>query len=153
MARISDEVLLNPGREALTGFSQGIKSDSIDPMTMELVYMRASQINGCSRCLAGHWKHALSIGMRVDKLSQIDVWRECEWFSPRERAALEWTEALTKTSQHHIEDAMYDAVREHFSEDEMVDLTWSIISINSWNRINIAFATAPRKFEFPNEQF
>lgn len=141
MPRLSDIKLLNPGREALGGFSKAIASDRIEETTLELARIRSSQITGCARCLAAHWKAALAIGMRVDHLAMINVWREAEVFSPREQAALTWTEALTRNADTHVDDAEYAAMREHFTEEEMVDLTWAILSINTWNRINVAFGT------------
>lgn len=150
MPRISDVRLLNDGRSALSAFSQAIASSTIEETTLELVKIRSSQITGCARCLSGHWKAALALGMRVDQLAVISVWREAETFSPREQAALAWTESLTRNADNHVSDAEYDAVREHFSEEEMVDLTWSILSINTWNRINVAFGTGKAiKFEVP----
>lgn len=141
MSRISDRTLLNPGRAALGEFSAAIKSNLIEETTLELVRIRSSQITGCARCLAGHWKVALGLGMRPDHLALINVWPEVSWFSAREKAALLWTEALTRAADSHVDDATYDAVRAHFNEEEMVDLTWAILSINTWNRINVAFAT------------
>lgn len=153
MPRISDIKLLNPGRSALTDFSKAISSDAIEDTTLELVRIRSSQITGCARCLAAHWKVALGLGMRVDHLAMINVWREANIFSPREQAALAWTEALTRNADNHVDDAEYDAVREHFTEEEMVDLTWAILSINTWNRINVAFGTgAAFPFEVPAEK-
>ncbi len=150
MARLSDIKLLNPGREALSGFSKGVASDSIEETTLELARIRSSQITGCARCLAAHWKAALALGMRVDHLAVINVWREAAVFSPREEAALAWTEALTRNADNHVDDSVYDAVREHFTEEEMVDLTWAILSINTWNRINVAFGTGQAfPFEVP----
>ena len=153
MARLSDIKLLNPGREALGEFSKAVSSTTVEETTLELARIRSSQITGCARCLAAHWKIALGLGMRVDHLAMIDVWREAEIFSPREQAALAWTEALTRNADTHVDDAQYDAVREHFSEEEMIDLTWAILSINTWNRINVAFGTGKAfPFEVPAEQ-
>lgn len=153
MARISDIKLLNPGREALGVFSKAIASDKIEETTLELARIRSSQITGCARCLAAHWKAALAIGMQVDHLAMINVWREAEIFSPREQAALAWTEALTRNADTHVDDAEYEAVRAHFTEEEMVDLTWAILSINTWNRINVAFGTGKAfAFDVPSTQ-
>lgn len=141
MTRLSDLKLLNPGRAALGDFSKAIDGNTIEETTLELVRIRSSQITGCARCLAGHWKAALALGMRVDHLALVNVWRECDWFSDREKAALAWTEAITRSADNHIDDAEYEAVSKYFTEEEMVDLTWAILSINVWNRINIAFGT------------
>lgn len=141
MARLSDVKLLDPGREALGEFSKAVASTTVEETTLELARIRSSQITGCARCLSAHWKAAMALDMRVDKLAMINVWREAGIFSPREEAALAWTEALTRNADTEVTDAEYDAVREHFTEDEMVDLTWAILSINTWNRINTAFGT------------
>lgn len=153
MSRLSDIKLLNDGRAALGEFSKTIAGDLVEETTLELARIRSSQITGCARCLSAHWKAALAIGMRVDQLAVINVWREAGIFSPREQAALAWTEALTRNADTHVDDAEYDAVREHFTEEEMVDLTWAILSINTWNRINTAFGTGQAfPFEMPTEQ-
>lgn len=141
MSRISDIKKLNPGREALGEFSKAVASTTVEETTLELARIRSSQITGCARCLSAHWKAAMALDMRVDKLAMIVVWREAGIFTEREQAALAWTEALTRNADSEVTDAEYDAVRAHFSEDEMVDLTWAILSINTWNRINTAFGT------------
>lgn len=150
MARLSDIKMLNPGRAALGEFSKAVASTTVEETTLELARIRSSQITGCGRCLAAHWKAALALGMRVDHLAMINVWQEAGIFSPREEAALAWTEALTRNADTHVSDAQYDAVRAHFTEEEMVDLTWAILSINTWNRINTAFGTGQAfAFEVP----
>lgn len=141
MARISDIKLLNPGRTALGEFSNAIAGNLIEQTTLELARIRSSQITGCARCLSAHWKAALALGMPVDRIAMIEVWKEAGIFSGREQAALAWTEALTRNADTHVTDAEYDAVREYFTEEEMVELTWAILSINTWNRINVAFGT------------
>lgn len=152
MARLSDIKLLNPGRAALGEFSKAISGDLVEETTLELARIRSSQITGCARCLAAHWKAALAIGMRVDHLAVIDVWREAGIFSPREQAALAWTEALTRNADTHVDDAQFGALREHFTEEEAIELTWAILSINTWNRINVAFGTGQAfAFEVPTE--
>jgi AhpD family alkylhydroperoxidase len=152
MSRLSDLKLLNHGRSALGDFSKAIASDTIEETILELARIRSSQITGCARCLAAHWKAALALDMRVDHLAMINVWREANIFSPREQAALAWTEALTRNADTHVSDAEYDAVRAHFTEEEMVDLTWAILSINTWNRINVAFGTGQAfPFDVPTQ--
>ena len=153
MSRIKDIKLLNPGREALGEFSKAVAGDKIEETTLELARIRSSQITGCARCLAAHWKAALALDMRVDHLAMINVWREAACFSPREEAALAWTEALTRNADTQVDDDQYNAVREHFTEEEVVDLTWAILSINTWNRINVAFGTGQAfPFEVPATQ-
>ncbi len=149
MTRISDKKLLADGRAALGAFHKAIDSEALELSLKELVKIRISQINGCAICLTGHWKIALEAGERVDRLATVSVWRESNWFTPREKAALAWAEALTRAADHHVTDDDYAAVRAEFSEEEVVDLTWTIISMNSWNRINVAFCTPPTAFTYP----
>lgn len=151
MSRLSDRKLLNPGRTALGTFHKAIDTGEVEATTLELAKIRASQINGCAICLTTHWKIMIELGERVDRLSTIVCWRECDWFTPREKAALLWAEVLTRTADHHVSDEDYAQVAEHFTEEEMVCLTWTIISINSWNRINAAFGSRPMHFAVPEQ--
>lgn len=108
-----------------------------------LVEIRASQINGCAFCLDMHIKQAVLHGERALRLHHLAIWRESPLFSPRERAALAWTEALTQLPPHGITDEVYAHVREQFSEKELTDLTYAVMVINAWNRINVAFTSVP----------
>lgn len=119
------------------------KESSIEESIRHLVHIRASQMNGCAFCLDMHVKEAKIHGERELRLYHITIWRESPLFNPRERAALEWTESLTKMSEHGVPDDIYDHVREQFSEKELSDLTFSILAINAWNRIGIAFKSVP----------
>lgn len=105
--------------------------------------IRASQINGCGFCLDMHVKQAKIGGERELRLHHIAIWRESTLFSPRERAALEWTEALTVLHPHGVSDAVYQRVRGQLSEEEISDLTFLVVGINGWNRLNVAFRTEP----------
>jgi len=120
-----------------------ISKSALDILLKELVRLRASQINGCAFCLDLHVSDARKAGESERRLATVSAWRETPFFSERERAALEWTEALTLVSQHHVPDAVWNAVRPHFSQAELVDLTLLITSINSWNRFAIAFRKMP----------
>ena len=120
-----------------------ISKSALDILLKELVRLRASQINGCAFCLDLHVSDASKAGESERRLATVSAWRETPFFSERERAALEWTEALTLVSQHHVPDAVWNAVRTHFSQAELVDLTLLITSINSWNRFAIAFRKMP----------
>ncbi len=116
------------------------------PITAEvgdLVQIRASQLNGCAFCLDMHVKEAKLHGERELRVHHIAIWRESDLFSPRERAALEWTEAVTKLGEHGVPDDVYARVRAQFSDKEVVDLTYSIIVINAWNRLAIPFRVKP----------
>ena len=110
---------------------------------LHLVKMRASQINGCAYCLDMHSKDARAAGDSEQRLYCLDAWRESPFYSERERAALEWTEAVTVLTEGHVSDMVYEVVREQFTEAELVNLTLAIAMINSWNRLNIAFRTVP----------
>src|SRR5690348_17813124 len=105
---------------------------------LELVKMRASQINGCAYCLDMHSKDARALGETDQRLYALNAWRETPFYSERERAALEWTEAVTLVSQTHVPDEVYEHVRKHFSEKELLDLTFAVVAINSWNRLAVS---------------
>src|SRR6266704_6635698 len=109
-----------------------IRTTSLEPKLLHLVKMRASQINGCAFCLDMHNKDARAEGETEQRLYSLDAWEEAPYYSDRERAALEWTEALTTLSNGHAPDSVYDKVRAYFSESEIVALTLSIAMINSW---------------------
>lgn len=108
-----------------------------------LVTLRASQINGCAFCVDMHVKEARIHGERELRLHHVVVWRESPLFSPRERAVLEWTEALTQLSPHGVSDEIYSRVREQLSEQELADLSFLIVAINGWNRLSVAFQVVP----------
>lgn len=129
--------------KALINIENQINKSTLDILLKELVRLRASQINGCAFCLDMHTTDALKEGETHRRLATVAAWREAPFFSERERAALEWTESLTLISQNHVPDAVWDAVRPHFSDAELVELTLLITSINSWNRFAIAFRKMP----------
>ena len=108
-----------------------------------LVTLRASQINGCAFCVDMHVKEARIHGERELRLHHVTVWRESTLFSARERAALEWTEALTRLAPHGVSDELYSAVREQLSDAELTDLSFLVIAINGWNRLSVAFQAVP----------
>ncbi len=116
-----------------------IKTCGLEGPLVELVKMRASQINGCAFCLDLHSKDARKAGETEQRLYLLDGWPESSLYSTRERAALAWTDALTKISENHAPDELFDEVRTHFSDKEMVDLTTVIAQINAWNRFAISF--------------
>ncbi|MDQ0888023.1 AhpD family alkylhydroperoxidase [Paenibacillus sp. V4I9] len=124
-------------------FSNAEKGSSIEKEILDLIHIRASQMNGCGFCLDMHMKEAKIHGERELRLHHISIWRESTLFAPRERAVLAWTEILTKLPEHGVPDDVYNRVREQLSEKEISDLTFSIMAINAWNRINIAFKTVP----------
>ena len=120
-----------------------IRSGAIEQSVVDLVNLRASQINGCAFCVDMHVKEATIRGERPLRLHHVAIWRESELFSRRERAALAWTEALTQIPRDGVPDEIYERVRTELSEKEISDLTFAIMAINAWNRVNIAFRIAP----------
>ena len=114
---------------------------------LDLVKMRASQINGCAYCLDMHSKDAGAAGETEQRLYLLNAWREAPFYNDREPAALEWTETLTLISQQHVTDAMYDRVRSQFSEKELVDLTYAVMAINAWNRLAISMRSEPGHYK------
>jgi AhpD family alkylhydroperoxidase len=129
--------------KALLGVEERIGKSALEKSLTELVRLRASQINGCAFCVDMHTTDARKGGETERRLATVVVWRETPFFTDRERAALEWTEAVTLVSHDHVPDAVWEAVRPHFSDEELVDLTLLISAINAWNRLAIAFRKMP----------
>jgi AhpD family alkylhydroperoxidase len=129
--------------KVLIGVENQLAKGTIEILTKELVRLRASQINGCAFCLDMHVTDALKEGESQRRLATVSAWRETPFFTDRERAALEWTESLTLVSQNHVPDSVWEAVRPHFTDAELMELTALITSINSWNRFAIAFRKMP----------
>jgi len=127
----------------MLGLERQVQRAGLDTTLLDLVRMRASQINGCSTCLDIHSKDARANGETEQRLYGLSAWRDTPYYSASERAALEWTEALTLVSETHVPDDVYERVREQFSEDELLHLTLAIVSINGWNRLNAAARTVP----------
>ena len=123
--------------------SQLVKETGLSDTLLDLVDVRASQLNGCAFCVDMHVKEAKIHGERELRVHHVAIWRESELFSPKERAALEWTEAGTRLPEHGIGDEIYRRVREQFSEKELSALTFAVATINFWNRLNVAFQTPP----------
>jgi AhpD family alkylhydroperoxidase len=124
---------------ALEGYNH---TTGLEASLLELVKMRASQINGCAYCLDMHSKDARAAGETEQRLYVLDAWREAPFYTERERAALAWTEAVTLISEEGISDELFSTARSHFSEAELVNLTMAIITINGWNRLSISFRSA-----------
>jgi AhpD family alkylhydroperoxidase len=142
-ARI-DLMHVSPGIiHAMLGLERQVQKAGLDSKLLDLVRMRASQINGCAYCLDMHSKDARANGETEQRLYALDAWRETPYYSPRERAALEWTEALTLVAESRVPDDVYERVREQFSEEELMHLSLAIVSINGWNRLNVAARTVP----------
>jgi AhpD family alkylhydroperoxidase len=142
-ARI-DLMHVNPGVvHAMLGLERQVRQAGFDERLLDLVRMRASQINGCAYCLDMHSKDARAAGETEQRLYGLDAWRETPYYSARERAALEWTEALTRVAETRVPDDVFERVREQFSEDEIVHLSLAVVAINGWNRLNVAARTVP----------
>lgn len=135
------------GLEAMLGMERHVHASGLDPTVIELVKLRASLINGCAYCVDMHTKVARAQGETEQRLYAVGVWDETPFFTDRERAALAWTEAVTLVSDGHVPDAVYELARQQFSEQELVDLTLAIVTINGWNRLAIAFRTTPGTYQ------
>ncbi len=133
--------------ETMLTLEHYVHSSGLEPPLLELVKMRASQINGCAYCLDMHSKDARAAGETEQRLYVLSAWREAPFYSPRERAALAWTEAVTLISRDEIGDELYQEVSAQFSEKELVDLTLAIIAINGWNRLAISFRKVPGTYQ------
>jgi len=129
------------GVAALSGLESYVRHSGLEHSLLELVKTRASQINRCGYCIDMHTKDARAGGESEQRLYLLPAWREAPFYTERERAALEWTEALTQISENDVADELYQRVRRQFDEKELVDLTLAVTAINSWNRLAIAFRT------------
>lgn len=130
--------------KAMAALEDSISKSKIEKPLAELVRLRASQINGCAFCVDMHHSDARKDGETERRLATVVTWREAPFFSERERAALEWTESLTLIAQNHVPDAVWEAVKPHFTDEEIVDLTLLVSAINGWNRFAISFRSIPR---------
>jgi AhpD family alkylhydroperoxidase len=145
--RITDDnVLRERLHQPMFRLGASLQNSSIEEHLRNLITMRVSQINGCAFCLAMHARDLREAGEREDRIYLLDAWRETDWFTDRERAALAWAEALTTLPNREIADELFEEARARFSETELADLTLVVIAINGWNRINIAFHTPPQPF-------
>jgi AhpD family alkylhydroperoxidase len=145
-----DWLKVAPGaRAAIWGVEKYARDAGLETSLLELVRLRASQLNGCGFCIDMHAKDARAEGETEQRLYCLPVWRETPFYSDRERAALEWTEAVTLLADSGAPDSAYDAVKAQFSESEIVSLTMAVIAINSWNRIAVAFRAVPGTYQRP----
>ncbi|HEX4231328.1 MAG TPA: carboxymuconolactone decarboxylase family protein [Bryobacteraceae bacterium] len=135
------------GVHAVLNLEKVIRASGLEPALLELVKICASQINGCAYCIDMHTKDARAGGETEQRIYALSAWRETPFFTPRERAALAWTEALTNIQQGHAPDEVYEEVRQQFDEAELVKLTLAITQINSWNRIAIGFRAEPGTYQ------
>ena len=132
---------------ALYALEKHIKASGLEEKLLHLIKLRASQINGCAYCIDMHSKDARAAGDTEMRLYALNAWRETPFFTPRERAALAWTEALTLISENHAPDELYEATCKEFNEQELVDLTYAIAAINAWNRLAISMRVVPGQYQ------
>jgi AhpD family alkylhydroperoxidase len=135
---------------AMFGLGRYVAQSGLEESLLGLVQTRASQINGCAYCLDMHTKDARARGESEQRLYLLDAWRECPFYSERERAALRWTEAVTLIADDRVPDAVYEEVRKSFSDDELLALTMAVATINVFNRFNVALRTVPGTYQ-PND--
>ncbi|MFO1507831.1 MAG: carboxymuconolactone decarboxylase family protein [Lysobacterales bacterium] len=135
------------GFKAMRNLQEHVETCGLEHKLLELVKMRASQINGCAYCLDMHSKDARAGGETEQRLYVLNAWREAPFYSDRERAALAWTEALTRVSDNDVPDELFAEVRKQFSDKELVDLSLAIIAINGWNRLAIPFRSQAGSYQ------
>src|SRR3569833_1635896 len=133
---------------AIEGYLNGC---GLDHGMLHLIKLRASQINGCAYSIDMHSKDARALGESEQRLYALNAWEETPFFSERERAALRWTEALTLVADGHVPDAVFQAIRPHFTDEELVNLSLAVATINAWNRLSIAFRAVPGAYQ-PTKQ-
>ena len=134
--------------KAMLGLEQYLHECGLEESLIHLIKLRASQINGCAYCLDMHWKDLRAIGETEQRLYSLDAWRECPYYTDRERAALSWTDAVTLVTNGHVSDEVYAEVRPHFSDKELSDLTLAVAT-NAWNRLAISARTVPGAYQPP----
>jgi AhpD family alkylhydroperoxidase len=134
------------GYKAMLGLESYLQNCGLEAPLVELVKLRVSQMNGCAFCLDMHWKDLRALGECETRLYSLDAWRECPYYSGRERAALEWAEAVTRITTGQVQDAVYEDVRQYFTEKELADLTLAVATINAWNRLSISARTVAGQY-------
>lgn len=145
--RLDYAAIAPEGIKKMGGLEMYVRQCGLEPSLLELVKTHASQINGCAYCIDMHTKDARAHGESEQRLYALPAWRETPFFTDRERAALAWTEAVTKVSDGHVPDEIFNEASEHFSETELVNLTLAVVVINSWNRLAISFRATPGTYQ------
>jgi len=133
--------------DAMDALDQYSGSCGLEESLLHLVRLRVSQINGCAYCLDMHWKDLRALGEEEQRLYSLDAWRECPYYTDRERAALAWAEEVTLVAGGHVPDAVFEEARRHLGEKELADLTLAVAAINSWNRLSIAARLVPGTYQ------
>jgi AhpD family alkylhydroperoxidase len=145
-----DYAKVAPGAyRAMASLEHYLHESGLEESLLHLIKLRASQINGCAYCLDMHWKDLKSIGEEDKRLYELNAWEEAPFYTERERAALAWTEAVTRVAETRVPDQVYDTVRRQFSEKEVADLTLAVAAINAWNRLAISARSVPGTYEVP----
>ena len=139
------------GYKAMAGLERFVRQSGLEKPLLELVKLRASQINGCAYCLDMHSKDARAAGETEQRIYCLSAWRESPFYTDRERAALEWTEAVTLIADSHVPDDVYERVRKQFSDVELVNLNYAVVAINAWNRLAITFRSVPGEYQPPRK--
>ncbi len=140
------------GYKAMLGLEHYLSNSKVERKLLHLIKLRVSQMNGCAFCLDMHWKDLQVEGESEQRMYSLDAWRETPYYTDRERAALAWAEAVTNITDGHAPDELFEEARQHFSEQELADLTLAVATINSWNRISIAFRVVPGTYQPPQLQ-
>jgi AhpD family alkylhydroperoxidase len=147
-ARLDAQKVSPAAYQALLGMEMFVRKQSkLEPALIELVKIRASQINGCAFCIDMHTKDARAEGETEQRIYALSAWEETPFFTDRERTALALTEAITLVGEGHVPDEVYERGRESFSEEELVNLTLAVITINGWNRLAITFRYVPGEYQ------
>ena len=146
-ARLEFAKLSPEGYQAMSALERHVRSCGLERPLIELVKLRASQLNGCAFCIDMHWKDARAAGETEQRLYSLDAWRETSFYTERERAALEWTEAVTLISKGGVSDELFARARKSFSDKELVELNWAVAAINAWNRMSIAFHSVAGRYQ------
>ncbi len=133
--------------KAMLGLEEYLHQCGLEETLLNLIKLRASQVNGCAYCIDMHWKDLRAAGENEQRLYGLDAWEESPHYSDRERAALAWTQAVTNIRDGHVRDEVYEIARKHFSEKELADLTLAVAAINAWNRLAISARTEPGTYQ------
>lgn len=141
-AKVAPEVY-----RAMLGLEKTINSSGLEDILLDLIRLRVSQINGCAYCIDMHAKDLRARGESEQRIYLLNAWRDSPFYTARERLALDWAESLTRVAESHVSDELYERARQQFSEAELVNLTLAVVSINGWNRLNIAFRVAPGDYQ------
>ena len=137
--------------KAMLGLGHYLRQSGLDAKLLDLINLRVSQINGCAYCVDMHWKDLRAAGETEQRLYGLNAWRESPYYDERERAALAWAEAITCLTEGHVPDEVFEEAHRHFNERELADLALGVVTINGWNRLNIAMRTMPGTYQAASE--